>query len=121
MTDTPHTNGSESENPAIDSPTPATSGRPRTIKDWWPNQLDLTPLKKHSASSTPLSGDYKDDFASLDVDCAVGDTPCLTASDGAGYEIDEAEVIYWGRCRECIATTSGTDQRKQREEQDRRA
>ena len=33
-----------------------------------------------------------------DVDCAVGDTPCLTAADDPGYEIDEAEVIYWGRC-----------------------
>jgi len=41
-----------------------------------------------------------------DVDCAVGYTPCLTAADGAGYEIDEAEVIYWGRCPECAAATS---------------
>ena len=41
----------------------------------------------------------------VDVDCAVGDTPCLTAADGSGYEIDEAEVIYWGRCPECAATT----------------
>jgi Fur family ferric uptake transcriptional regulator len=40
----------------------------------------------------------------VDVDCAVGDTPCLTAADAAGYEIDEAEVIYWGRCPECVAT-----------------
>jgi Fur family ferric uptake transcriptional regulator len=38
-----------------------------------------------------------------DVDCAVGDTPCLTASDDSGYEIDEAEVVYWGRCPECVA------------------
>ena len=37
----------------------------------------------------------------VDVDCAVGDTPCLTAADDAGYEIDEAEVIYWGRCPDC--------------------
>ncbi len=37
----------------------------------------------------------------VDVDCAVGDTPCLTAADDSGYEIDEAEVIYWGRCPEC--------------------
>jgi Fe2+ or Zn2+ uptake regulation protein len=36
-----------------------------------------------------------------DVDCAVGDAPCLTASDDAGYSIDEAEVIYWGRCPTC--------------------
>ncbi len=36
-----------------------------------------------------------------DVDCAVGDTPCLTASDGHGYTIDEAEVVYWGLCPTC--------------------
>ena len=40
----------------------------------------------------------------VDVDCAVGDTPCLTASDDSGYEIDEAEVTYWGRCPECAIT-----------------
>ena len=39
----------------------------------------------------------------VDVDCAVGAAPCLTPADGAGYEIDEAEVIYWGRCPECLA------------------
>jgi Fe2+ or Zn2+ uptake regulation protein len=42
----------------------------------------------------------------VDVDCAVGHTPCLTAADDSGYEIDEAEVIYWGRCPECVATPS---------------
>jgi Fe2+ or Zn2+ uptake regulation protein len=41
-----------------------------------------------------------------DVDCAVGNTPCLTPSDGHGFTIDEAEVIYWGRCPECVAATS---------------
>jgi Fur family ferric uptake transcriptional regulator len=40
----------------------------------------------------------------IDVDCAVGDTPCLTAADDSGYEIDEAEVTYWGRCPECATT-----------------
>lgn len=39
----------------------------------------------------------------VDVDCAVGKVPCLTASDSAGYEIDEAEVTYWGRCPDCAA------------------
>ena len=39
-----------------------------------------------------------------DVDCAVGSAPCLTAADDLGYEIDEAEVIYWGRCPDCVAT-----------------
>jgi Fur family transcriptional regulator, stress-responsive regulator len=42
----------------------------------------------------------------VDVDCAVGLTPCLTAADDSGYEIDEAEVIYWGRCPECVVATS---------------
>lgn len=41
----------------------------------------------------------------VDVDCAVGAVPCLTASDDAGYEIDEAEVIYWGRCPACRQAT----------------
>jgi Fe2+ or Zn2+ uptake regulation protein len=41
----------------------------------------------------------------VDVDCAVGDTPCLTAADDWGYEIDEAEVIYWGQCPECAPAT----------------
>jgi Fe2+ or Zn2+ uptake regulation protein len=40
-----------------------------------------------------------------DVDCAVGDAPCLTASDDAGFSIDEAEVVYWGRCRICSSNT----------------
>ena len=40
-----------------------------------------------------------------DVDCAVGYTPCLTAADDSGFQIDEAEVIYWGRCPGCVAAT----------------
>jgi Fur family transcriptional regulator, stress-responsive regulator len=44
--------------------------------------------------------------AIADVDCAVGYTPCLTAADDAGYQIGEAEVIYWGRCPECAAAAS---------------
>jgi Fur family ferric uptake transcriptional regulator len=43
----------------------------------------------------------------VDVDCAVGDAPCLTASNDQGFTIDEAEVIYWGLCPDCsTATTS---------------
>ena len=38
----------------------------------------------------------------VDVDCAVGDAPCLTAGEDAGFEIDEAEIVYWGRCPECV-------------------
>ena len=37
----------------------------------------------------------------VDIDCALGARPCLTASDDHGFEIDEAEVIYWGRCPDC--------------------
>jgi Fur family ferric uptake transcriptional regulator len=39
----------------------------------------------------------------VDVDCAVGDVPCLTAAEHSGYEIDEAEVVFWGRCPQCLA------------------
>ncbi|MGW1811614.1 Fur family transcriptional regulator [Streptomyces sp. NPDC002078] len=39
--------------------------------------------------------------AVVDVDCAVGDAPCLTASDDRGFAIDEAEVVYWGTCPDC--------------------
>jgi Fur family ferric uptake transcriptional regulator len=53
--------------------------------------------------------------AITDVDCAVGESPCLTASDGAGYQIDEAEVIYWGRCPAC-ATSSPTQEATGREQ-----
>ena len=38
----------------------------------------------------------------VDVDCAVGAAPCLTPADDRGYEIDEAEVAYWGRCPDCV-------------------
>ena len=41
-----------------------------------------------------------------DVDCAVGDTPCLTASDDHGFTIDEAEVVYWGLCPACSTALS---------------
>ena len=42
----------------------------------------------------------------VDVDCAVGFRPCLEASDNNGFEIDEAEVAYWGRCAECRTPTT---------------
>jgi Fe2+ or Zn2+ uptake regulation protein len=44
--------------------------------------------------------------AIADVDCAVGAAPCLTAADDHGYELDEAEVIYWGSCPECSTARS---------------
>ncbi|MCC7367810.1 MAG: transcriptional repressor [Chloroflexi bacterium] len=44
--------------------------------------------------------------AVADVACAVGEAPCLIASDTSGFEIDEAEVIFWGRCPDCAAAQS---------------
>ena len=41
-----------------------------------------------------------------DVDCAVGEAPCLTASDDHGFSIDEAQVIYWGLCHGCSTARS---------------
>ena len=45
--------------------------------------------------------------AIVDVACAVGDTPCLTAADSSGFEIDEAEVVFWGRCPKCRNSERG--------------
>ena len=56
----------------------------------------------------------------VDVDCAVGDAPCLTASDDAGYDVDEAEVIYWGQCPRCARSSrSRTVKRTNRRGEDR--
>lgn len=41
----------------------------------------------------------------IDIDCAVGKAPCLVAEDDHGYQIDEAEVTYWGICPDCQKTT----------------
>src|ERR1700749_3146493 len=41
-----------------------------------------------------------------DIDCAVGEAPCLTASDDQGFAIDEADVTYWGLCPDCSARSS---------------
>lgn len=49
----------------------------------------------------------RDCGAIADVDCAVGDTPCLTASNDSGFEIDEAEVVYWGLCAACRRPSVG--------------
>lgn len=60
---------SESENPAIPSPTPKQT-RPRTNRDWWPNQPDLSVLQQGAARTNPLGGDfdYAKHFPALDVD-----------------------------------------------------
>ncbi|GLW46513.1 catalase peroxidase [Streptomyces sp. NBRC 14336] len=66
--------GSESENPAISSPSP-TPTRPRTNRDWWPNQLDLQILHQHSSRSNPMDEDfdYAKEFAALDVEALKRD------------------------------------------------
>jgi catalase-peroxidase len=65
---------SESENPAIPSPEPKVT-RPRTNRDWWPNQLDLSVLHQHSPSSNPMDADfdYAEEFRSLDVEALKRD------------------------------------------------
>jgi catalase-peroxidase len=75
--DTAH-KGSESENPALDSPTPK-SGAPLTNQDWWPNQLDVSRLHPHHPQSDPLGDDfdYAEAFAGLDVDALKADLVSL--------------------------------------------
>jgi catalase-peroxidase len=76
MGDSAAASGSESENPAIDSPTPSTGGRrPHSIRDWWPNQLDLSVLHAHAPAGNPLGEqfDYASEFAKLDVEALKAD------------------------------------------------
>ncbi len=67
--------GSESENPAIDTPTPVTTRRPRTVQDWWPDQIDLSVLHTNSAKSSPVGPgfSYKEQFAGLDIEALKAD------------------------------------------------
>jgi catalase-peroxidase len=66
---------SESENPAIPSPTPKPSRRPQTNQDWWPNQLNLQVLHQHSPRSNPMGEefDYPAEFQTLDVEALKAD------------------------------------------------
>ena len=66
--------GSESESPVIPSPTPKRI-RPRTNKDWWPDQLDLSILYAHSPRSDPMGADfnYAEEFKNLDVEALKKD------------------------------------------------
>jgi catalase-peroxidase len=70
---------SESENPALPSPTPKTGRRPRTNRDWWPNQLDLSVLHHHSHLSNPMEEDfdYSEKFKTLDVEALRKDLVAL--------------------------------------------
>ena len=81
--------GSESENPAIDAPTPKT-GQPRTVQDWWPNQLDLNVLRKHSTTTDPLGPDfdYAKEFATLDVEELKRDLVELMTTSQAWWPAD---------------------------------
>ncbi|HEU4520705.1 MAG TPA: peroxidase family protein, partial [Thermoanaerobaculia bacterium] len=83
MPDKEHTHSvSESENPVIPAPT-AKKGRPRTNKDWWPNQLDLSVLHRHSELCNPMEDDfnYAEQFKSLDVEALKRDlTELMTSS-----------------------------------------
>ncbi|KIA61036.1 catalase/peroxidase HPI [Nocardia vulneris] len=77
--DTETRSASESENPAIPSPTPQTDHRPRTNKDWWPEQIDLSVLHAHSSKSNPLgeSFNYAEEFAKLDVEALKADVAAV--------------------------------------------
>ena len=44
--------------------------------------------------------------AVVDIDCVVGDAPCLDPSDSAGFHVDEAEVVFWGTCGECLDSSN---------------
>jgi Fur family ferric uptake transcriptional regulator len=56
----------------------------------------------------------------VDVECATGSAPCLTAVNHMGYEIDEAEVAYWGRCPDCLTQTPSTSDAQARRRQRKR-
>jgi len=71
----PTSSASESENPAIDSPQPATDRRPHSNKDWWPDQLDLSVLHQHAPRVNPFGEDfdYASEVETLDFDALKED------------------------------------------------
>ncbi len=80
---------SETENPAIPSPTPKAT-RPRTNRDWWPNQVDLQVLHQHSPRSNPMGEgfDYAKEFASLDVEALKRDVMRVMTSSQEWWPAD---------------------------------
>jgi catalase-peroxidase len=80
---------SESENPVIPSPTPKRA-RPRTNSDWWPNQLDLSVLHRHSALSNPVGEDfnYREAFKTLDIEALKRDLIALMTTSQEWWPAD---------------------------------
>ena len=86
MTDPTTQSVSESENPVIPAPTPKAT-RPRSNRDWWPNQLDLSVLHAHSPRANPMEADfdYAAEFATLDLEALKHDlTELMTSSQPGG-------------------------------------
>lgn len=81
---------SESENPEIKAPTVKTGGRPHNNRDWWPNQLDLSVLHRHSSKSNPMGEDYdyKAEFAKLDVAALRQDLVALMTDSQSWWPAD---------------------------------
>ena len=81
---------SESENPAIPSPEPKIARRPRTNRDWWPEQLDLSVLHHHSSLSNPLGEgfDYAEEFEQLDLEALKRDLVELMTSSQEWWPAD---------------------------------
>jgi catalase-peroxidase len=84
------TTPSESENPEIKAPTAKTGGRPHTNRDWWPNQLDLSVLHRHSNKSNPMGDDfdYRAEFAKLDVAALRQDLVALMTDSQSWWPAD---------------------------------
>jgi len=85
----PTNQGSESENPAIDAPTPA-AHRPRTNRDWWPDQLDLGVLRQHAPQPSPLGDDfdYAAAVAAIDVEALTADVIEVMTTSQAWWPAD---------------------------------
>ena len=79
---------SESENPAIPAPT-VKATRPRTNRDWWPNQIDLSVLHQHSPRSNPMGEDfdYAAEFATLDIQALTRDIFARQVAQGKGPQL----------------------------------